>query len=54
MEQVQGGDLIVNKGADTKPKGDSGDTKQPKLDLLEGQEAAFKLAQVKRYKFTPL
>lgn len=44
MEQVEGGDLVVNRGDESRPK----DTSAEKRDLnaVEGLEAALKLAQV--------
>lgn len=44
LEQVEGGDLIVNRGDESKPKttGDEG----RELNAVEGYEAASKLAQV--------
>lgn len=44
MEQVEGGDLIVNRGEESRPK-DTG-TKGRDLNVVDGYEAAFKLAQV--------
>lgn len=41
MEQVEGGDLIVNRGEESKPK-DS----VRELNVVDGYEAALKLAQV--------
>lgn len=44
MEQVEGGDLVVNRGDESRPK----DTSAEKRDLnaVEGLGAALKLAQV--------
>lgn len=43
MEQVEGGDLIVNRGDESRPK----DTSEKRdLNFVEGLEAAIKLAQV--------
>ena len=44
MEQVEGGDLVVNRGDESRPK-DTGDNKR-ELNPVEGYEAALKLAQV--------
>jgi hypothetical protein len=44
MEQVEGGDLIVNRGNESRPK-ESVDTPRD-LGAVEGFEAASKLAQV--------
>ncbi|KAF9014975.1 maintenance of telomere capping protein 1 [Cyathus striatus] len=43
MEQVEGGDLIVNRGNESKPKEDM-DTGRD-LNIVEGYDAAVKLAQ---------
>ncbi|KAI0824081.1 maintenance of telomere capping protein 1 [Trametes gibbosa] len=43
MEQVEGGDLVVNRGDASRPK-DTADTKRD-LNAVEGYEAALKLAQ---------
>jgi len=43
MEQVEGGDLIVNRGDESRPK-ESGDAPRD-LNAVEGLEAASKLAQ---------
>ena len=43
MEQVEGGDLIVNRGNESRPK----DTSEKRdMNTVEGLEAAVKLAQV--------
>ncbi|TFY82066.1 hypothetical protein EWM64_g1946 [Hericium alpestre] len=44
MEQVEGGDLIVNKGNESKPKEESSNLKR-ELNAVEGFEEALKLAQ---------
>lgn len=44
MEQVEGGDLIVNKGEESRPK--EGDTLR-EMNAVDGYEAAYKLAQVR-------
>lgn len=43
MEQVDGGDLIVNKGNESRPK-DGVEGRE--LNAVEGYDAAVKLAQV--------
>ncbi|EMD41670.1 hypothetical protein CERSUDRAFT_110242 [Gelatoporia subvermispora B] len=43
MEQVEGGDLVVNRGDESRPR-DSSDKKR-ELNAVEGLEAAIKLAQ---------
>jgi len=43
MEQVEGGDLIVNRGDESRPK--ESDTEGRNLNAVEGYEAALKLAQ---------
>jgi hypothetical protein len=45
MEQVEGGDLIVNRGEESRPKDTSSDS-QRDMNAVEGYEAACKLAQV--------
>jgi hypothetical protein len=42
MEQVEGGDLIVNRGNESRPKEGSD---QRDLNAVDGYEAAVKLAQ---------
>ena len=51
MEQVEGGDLIVNRGDESRSK----DTPSDKRDLnaVEGLEAAMKLAQVHPAVYSP-
>ena len=44
MEQVEGGDLVVNRGDESRPK--ESDAEGRNLNCVEGHEAAFKLAQV--------
>jgi hypothetical protein len=44
MEQVEGGDLVVNKGKESRPKESSDDSRD--LNAVETYEAAYKLAQV--------
>lgn len=55
MEQVEGGDLIVNKGEESRPK-DTDAVRE--MNAVEGYEAAYKLAQVRIHVFcsrrTPL
>lgn len=46
LEQVEGGELVVNKGKDEVPK--AGNGKERDLNAVEGFEAAFKLAEVRR------
>ena len=43
MEQVEGGDLVVNKGEESRPK-DNDSTRE--MHAVDGYEAAYKLAQV--------
>ncbi len=45
LEQVEGGDLIVNRGDESRPK-DTG-TEQRDFNAVEGLDAALKLAQVR-------
>lgn len=42
MEQVEGGDLIVNKGNEAVPKSTDGERN---LNAADGEDAAFKLCQ---------
>ena len=44
MEQVEGGDLVVNRGDESRPKASS--TEKRELHAVDGLEAAIKLAQV--------
>ena len=44
LEQVEGGDLIVNKGNESKPKETSNNRD---INAVEGFEQALKLAQVR-------
>lgn len=44
MEQVEGGDLVVNRGDETRPKDTASEARN--LNVVEGLEAAIKLAQV--------
>lgn len=46
MEQVEGGDLVVNKGDESRPKDAPKGQLQRDLGVVEGFEAAFKLAKV--------
>ena len=45
MEQVEGGDLVVNRGNDSRPQATSSDSVR-ELNVIKGYEAACKLAQV--------
>jgi hypothetical protein len=44
LEQVEGGDLIVNRGDETRPKG--AESEKRDFNTVEGLDAAIKLAQV--------
>ena len=44
MEQVEGGDLVVNRGDESRPK-EAEDGKRD-LNAVDGYDAALKLAQV--------
>ena len=46
MEQVEGGDLVVNKGHESKPREK---TKEKNLNAVEGLETAFRLAEVRSF-----
>lgn len=53
MEQVEGGDLVVNRGDESRPK--SGSSEKRELNAVEGLDATIKLAQVRRSaRSTPL
>lgn len=45
MEQVEGGDLVVNRGDESKPK-ESGLDSSRDFNSVDGYDAALKLAQV--------
>lgn len=45
MEQVEGGDLVINRGDESKPKESGLDTSRD-LNSVDGYDAALKLAQV--------
>ena len=44
MEQVEGGDLVVNRGDESRPKDSTAEKRE--LNAVEGLDAAVKLAQV--------
>jgi len=46
MEQIEGGDLVVNRGNESKPNG--GEESDPKRDLnvVDNYDTALKLSQV--------
>ena len=44
LEQVQGGDLVLNRGNESRPKEGASDRRE--LNVVEGYEAALKLSQV--------
>ena len=44
MEQVEGGDLVVNRGDESRPKEPTAGKRE--LNAVEGFDAALKLAQV--------
>lgn len=46
MEQVEGGDLVVNKGDESRPKDAPKGQPQRDLGVVDGFDAAFKLAKV--------
>lgn len=45
MEQVEGGDLVVNKGHESKPR-EKGSTTGRNMNPVDGVDAAFKLSEV--------
>lgn len=51
MEQIEGGDLVVNKGFESKPR-ESGAPRN--LNSVEGLETAFRLAEVNIYTLVDL
>ena len=44
LEQVEGGDLVVNRGNESRPKEGASDRRD--LNIVDGYEAALKLSQV--------
>jgi hypothetical protein len=44
LEQVEGGDLVVNRGNESRPKGGASDRRD--LNVVDGYEAALKVSQV--------
>lgn len=44
MEQVEGGDLVVNRGHESRPKSSSSEERD--LNAVDGHDAALKLAEV--------
>lgn len=44
LEQVEGGDLVVNRGNESRPKEGASDRRD--LNVVDGYEAALKLSQV--------
>jgi hypothetical protein len=46
MEQVEGGDLVVNKGNESRPKDSPHGHPERDLGIVDGFDAAYKLAQV--------
>jgi len=52
MEQVEGGDLIVNRGHESRPREGSA-TGGRDLNTVEGYNAALKLAQASSMFFPP-
>jgi hypothetical protein len=46
MEQVEGGDLIINRGNETRPKEEDPADAKRDMNAVAGYEAALKLAQV--------
>ena len=45
MEQVEGGDLVVNRGDESRPK--DATVSKRELHAVDGYDAALKLAQVR-------
>jgi hypothetical protein len=46
MEQVEGGDLIINRGDESKPKESAAGTPRD-FNSVDGYDAALRLAQVR-------
>jgi hypothetical protein len=46
MEQIEGGDLVVNRGDETKPKGSEESDPKRDLSAVDDYETALKLSQV--------
>jgi hypothetical protein len=44
LEQVEGGDLVVNRGNESRPKESASDRRD--LNVVDGYEAALKVSQV--------
>ena len=44
LEQVEGGDLVVNRGNESRPK--EGASERRDLNVVDGYEAALKISQV--------
>ena len=51
MEQIEGGDLVVNRGEESRPK-DTSSSFPKDMNVVDGYEAAYKLAQVKHLAMT--
>ena len=46
MEQIEGGDLVVNRGNESKPKGSEVSDPRRDLNAADDYETALKLSQV--------
>ena len=46
MEQIEGGDLVVNRGNESKPKESEGPDPKRDLNAVDDHETALKLSQV--------
>jgi hypothetical protein len=44
LEQVEGGDLVVNRGNESRPK--DGASERRDLNVVDGYDAALKISQV--------
>lgn len=53
MEQVEGGDLVVNKGHESKPREQGSDAPR-NMNAVDGIEAAFRLAEVMLHIYSPV
>ncbi len=54
MDQVEGGDLIVNKHNENRPKDKSVSERNRDMNAVDGLEAALKLAEVLHYALHPI
>ena len=48
MEQIEGGDLVVNRGDESKPKESEESDPKRDLNVVDDYDAALKLSQVRQ------